>query len=622
MSRSRLLIALGAVAIVVALLAWLRDPHEEAPSVPAPPAASDAARVEPDRHDALVATDEQADPLEDDLDAPERRVATDAATATGVPPAAARSITGRVVLQGTPPADEAMFVVADGVRHPVDAEGRFRAAFSSPGARGTLRLEARYAYLTGSRKVDLASTAEVVLPALLGGRVRGRLLGPAIESHELEAASLRVLASNGREQREGHVDADLRYEIGALVPDQEWAFAVSTGGIPLVRRTVTVRAGETVELDLVLARGVTLSGIVADENGLPLADARVLARVKADDLPGPFTRASEPTGIDGSFAIGRLSPGEYRLTIEAPGHRPRELDLGRLAGGEQRTGRVLELARAPALEGSVRWPDGRAASEATVEVGGDGRAWKRVEVDAEGRFTLAVEHEGQLRLRASADAVRDPDRAAPVARAGVGSASATVEAGSTAPIVLTLDPHESIRGRVVGVDREVTRSFDVVAEPRSRKAPGAPPLQAIAGTFSTRDGTFELCGLVAGEWSVRATARDHLDAARRSIVVPTEEPLELALLRAVRLHGRVVDADDNPLPGVTVVASWSASGDRIAEGSVQARSRGDGSFQLRGVAPAPVDVRADLDGRGETLRLDLTREEPAAEVVLRVRRPR
>src|SRR5690606_7648166 len=63
----------------------------------------------------------------------------------------------------------------------------------------------------------------------------------------------------------------------------------------------------------------TLSGIVVDgANGTPLPQARIALAERAD------ARVANDAG---SFAFGRLAPGSYRLTIQAIGYEPYQIDL-------------------------------------------------------------------------------------------------------------------------------------------------------------------------------------------------------------------------------------------------------------------------------------------------------
>ena len=79
-----------------------------------------------------------------------------------------------------------------------------------------------------------------------------------------------------------------------------------------------LRAGEAV---LVLKAGLTLRGVVTDENGYRLAGAKV--------RHGRFF--SEGHGVatdgDGSFALPALPPGENIVTITAEGFAPQRIQV-------------------------------------------------------------------------------------------------------------------------------------------------------------------------------------------------------------------------------------------------------------------------------------------------------
>jgi hypothetical protein len=75
----------------------------------------------------------------------------------------------------------------------------------------------------------------------------------------------------------------------------------------------------------------TVSGVVTDDAGRPLADVAVA-----------FTRAPVPvpdiavlTGADGRFVLAAPAPGAYTVAVNAPGHAGRTADLRVDPGGAQ-----------------------------------------------------------------------------------------------------------------------------------------------------------------------------------------------------------------------------------------------------------------------------------------------
>ena len=110
---------------------------------------------------------------------------------------------------------------------------------------------------------------------------------------------------------------------------------------------------------MVMAKGVTLSGIIVDTNGRPVAGAAVTR-----DHDWRNKEAVLQTGPDGRFKIPNLLPGSLALTIQAKGLEPQSLDLDitnpmpelkvRMLPGKIFKGRVLDDAGEPVAGASVQ----------------------------------------------------------------------------------------------------------------------------------------------------------------------------------------------------------------------------------------------------------------------------
>ncbi|MCA9655605.1 MAG: carboxypeptidase regulatory-like domain-containing protein [Myxococcales bacterium] len=197
-------------------------------------------------------------------------------------------------------------------------------------------------------------------------------------------------------------------EIGPVVPGPYVIRADAEGLLPSPPVALTVDGDEMVTQVLVLARPGRISGRVVDEDGRPVASARV--ELSADHLftlgegevrarfaqaslraagslgvtTGPVpevpldgeeaadTGSSVLTDADGGYAFGGLAPGVYRLEA-SHGHYARsdevELRLGAggaragvelvLRTGHRLTGRVLDGNERPVEGALVRFDDGR-----------------------------------------------------------------------------------------------------------------------------------------------------------------------------------------------------------------------------------------------------------------------
>jgi protocatechuate 3,4-dioxygenase beta subunit len=140
----------------------------------------------------------------------------------------------------------------------------------------------------------------------------------------------------------------------------------SLGGLSLTGGAT--RSGITV----VLRRGLSLRGVVKDEEGRPLAGAEVTlstARtIRASrggvqmSFIGPGSQVRRETGVDGRFELRGLKAGEYELAARRPGFSRASLDPVHVA--EARTAELVELVLKPGatISGVLRDRTGVGAS--------------------------------------------------------------------------------------------------------------------------------------------------------------------------------------------------------------------------------------------------------------------
>ncbi|MEV6942298.1 MFS transporter [Streptomyces sp. NPDC051172] len=103
-----------------------------------------------------------------------------------------------------------------------------------------------------------------------------------------------------------------------------------------------------------------LAGTVYGGDGEVLPGALVVATDQRGDVT-----ASTTTATDGGYGIGDLLPGDYTLSVSAPGHRPAAVPATVTA----ETARCdVRLVAAATLRGTVHTPDGRALDDARVSL--------------------------------------------------------------------------------------------------------------------------------------------------------------------------------------------------------------------------------------------------------------
>jgi len=147
-----------------------------------------------------------------------------------------------------------------------------------------------------------------------------------------------------------------------------------------------------------LRRGASVSGIVLDPDGMPVAGARVSESSNPD--------RTVTTGRNGTFRATGVRSGRATI-VEArrAGWLPATSDVLRLELREERSGVILRLRRGERVGGTVRSWNGAPMAGVTVvafDEGGSSAAVRAV-TDPAGIFSLVPLAAGTWRLRATAD---------------------------------------------------------------------------------------------------------------------------------------------------------------------------------------------------------------------------
>lgn len=249
-----------------------------------------------------------------------------------------------------------------------------------------------------------------------------------------------------------------------------------------------VVAGVVNEIDLVLPRGVDVTGAVGDEVGRAVAGARIVLISGRRGISGG--RAITTTAVDGSFAARAVDP-RWSLRAEAPGYAPSGVvDLESLEHAADATSLRVELhllQRGGRVAGKVVDELGQGIAGALVAIGNCGGAHKEgtttsevfdgtvAFADASGGFTCDGLAPGLLPIAARADGYADS------------TSEVTCTVGTTTAVTLVMARGVTVQGcvhdesgaAVVGaVIRALADSADgasIDSLPRMRSAMLRPP---------------------------------------------------------------------------------------------------------------------------------------------------
>jgi len=453
----------------------------------------------------------------------------------------------------------------------------------------------------------------------LGASIVGRVVDPAGRG----IAGVAVSAANhddGRGRRGMRVFGmsmfgGLGQQLDAVETGSDGRFAVR-GLMPGIANVTATKQGlrlgsvEDVALeaqipanvgDIVLEAGVSISGVVLNEVGEPLAGASVsvssMARLminRIEDLPrGQIGQemgqraVSDETGV---FELGGLVGGNYNVHVNAEGYAA--LTHADVAAGT-RNMRLQPTRLGGLLVTLVSARDGKPIDDANIgasSMGGGFSRWR-------GGGTTSSVLEGAEALAAAGE-TGEPEGMYLVKEAGLegtdltvaadGFATATAEApavasGTVGTMLIELQPESIVAGFVRDAEgkpieraRVTMRSVEPQDDGGFRFGRGGgsfsheisirvgededegerPPDADRLRTRTGYDGSFEIRGAAAGEWELTARADSFAGSDPVSLTLADgqeQRDVTVELVRSGSIAGFVTEADGTPVNGARVV---------------------------------------------------------------------
>lgn len=383
------------------------------------------------------------------------------------------------------------------------------------------------------------------------------------------------------------------------------------GGISLAAGAT--RSGVTV----VLRRGLSLRGVVKDEEGRPLAGADVTLSssrtIQAGrggvqmSFIGPGSQQRRETGADGRFEFRGLKAGDYTVVVRRSGFARRSVDPVKV--GEAQAGEPVELTLGPGttISGFVRDRTGAGVSGWTIsareagQVGsplGFGGLRTEEPTGPDGAFLLEGAVPGETYdLQAMGSSGLGPRRS------GVVAPAEGVELVATGT--------GEIRGRVVDADAgRAIPDFQLRYQPDAqggmrvvvRMGAGGGRGPYVKQPFHAEDGAFVLEDVPAGRWTVEAFAPGYQAGSASGVAVgegEAAEGVEVRLSRGGVISGRVLESrTGRPVLDATVQAQLSGGGQgpmiRMGgeSGDNEASADAEGRYEITGLAPGTWTLTA------------------------------
>ena len=361
----------------------------------------------------------------------------------------------------------------------------------------------RDGYTAGTTSFECAASGANEVTITLGAD--SRLDGIVVDASGVGAAGARVTIGGIYDQpRTAITGADGRFAITGLARRRH-AVSATLGNAAAVPVEIDLETRDRAEVRLALADG-TIAGIVVDERGEPVAEARVNGIATENELI--LSSATDITDMHGRFELGGLVPGEYRLGATGPD----EPDTNRYHGTAviAATGDTdvrLQLPDTGTITGVVT-ADGRPVPSYAMlfSASAYSTAFDNPEIvrAADGRFTRRQLAPGTYGVTIVAEGLTRQ------VRPGV-----IVEGGRTTDLgTIALDAGREVRGRVVDERGAPVAGAEVFAGPflllqgdsfTRDKSWSELRTQGEFATTSAADGSFVLRGVGTGALRLVAT---------------------------------------------------------------------------------------------------------------------
>jgi protocatechuate 3,4-dioxygenase beta subunit len=394
--------------------------------------------------------------------------------------------------------------------------------------------------------------------------------------------------------------ADGRFRITSVAPGS-YVLSATAPGYGTKRAEVVVGSRQRVADvgDVGMESGLVIRGHVREPGGTPIAEARVNAfrdRSMGED------RGEGRTTADGSFAIGGLSAGTYRLSVFAAGHAmgDREAEAGT-------DGVEIVLETGGSLAGTVVDDRGQAVDTFRVMArmpppnrsgGGPvmmGPPRNEAIASPDGRFVVDDVAPGSYVVEVSA-----PERATATVSNVKVSAGAATDMGR-----IVLGAGGIVHGSVADATGSPVPAAVVTVQGMARSFGFGPTSTPEAVTDSA--GAFELRGVATGPIQITARHPSYAEGRATAEVDPSKDPPEvrIALLQGGRIEGRARKRDGTPVAGAVNVFP-RRSGVPFSTNSMTPIAP-DGTFVVEHVAAGTVNVVL-MEGTGGRLSSSKERE--------------
>jgi Carboxypeptidase regulatory-like domain len=365
------------------------------------------------------------------------------------------------------------------------------------------------------------------------------------------------------------------YTLDSLEPGDNKSFSFSFNGLLPADRTVNLSGRET-RLDVQLSGGLTVTGQVVSDAGVPLPDADVRAFSAAT---GSTPKASR-TDSGGTFTFDAMAPGHYTFNASKQGFTDGQLTDFDISGGA--APRVV-LKSGGVLFGHVSGVADTDLSKVTITARSSAGASEAV-LDGGGNYRMEGAPTGTLRVSATLMRAFNDARSTDVK-------SVDLAAGGSAQLDLEFTGDTTIRGHI-------TRNGLPAANSTIQFSPRGGGARASSPTDD--GGNYTVSGLSDGDYAVTVVDMQRFNAYATTYSVHGSGNFDIDI-KSSSLRGHVIDrGDSTPISGANV--HLRRQDNQSAVSNLAAQSDDSGGFLIDGVVTGSYTVSADKDGYGNVVK--------------------
>jgi hypothetical protein len=330
-------------------------------------------------------------------------------------------------------------------------------------------------------------------------------------------------------------------------------------------------SGQEVRLDVQLSSGMRVTGVVVNEAGAAVAEARV--RI---DGGGDMSSGSVTTDANGNFNFEAMAPGRYTFTASKAEYATgiaRDVDI--TTGAPVR----VTLTTGGTIYGHVRGLSDSELVKATVLASSpSGRS--RAPVDYAGNFRIEGSPVGTVRVAAEVGGIGGGRTSA--------AQSVQVEPGSSVNVDIDFKSDTSVRGRV-------TRNGVPLVGAMVNFAPREARAQTASSTPTDESGSYTATGLEDGLYNVRVVDMKRMATYGSTYEVRGSGTYDIDV-KPTTLRGRVLDAaTDEPIAEAIVRVRPEAT-DPMSMRMVSTDSTG--AFLIEDITAGRYHATVEKEGYG------------------------